>query len=161
MYTNCVAPIVISTPKVSLQLHSFHQLMPKSLYNVNTMHISDLWEKKSDLGRHEFQTICATRYDDMVATMTVVKKVTFFCSAFTQTIQMLQWLKHYINIYVYDYFLPDVDWNNTFQNLCVLMPKDWYGFHKCASSYPFTELGPKTLYFIIRLSNGKLQIKYL
>lgn len=47
MYINCIAHSIISTSTVPLQVCSFNQLMPKSLHSVNSMHISDLWEKKA------------------------------------------------------------------------------------------------------------------
>lgn len=71
------------------------------------------------------------------------KKVTFFCPAFTQTIQILQCC--YVKTLRKDICLGlfASRCKSTCQNLCMLMPKDWYDFHKCASSYLFTELGPK------------------
>lgn len=46
MYINRIAHGILSTSIVPLQLCSFNQLMPKSLHNVNSMNISDLWGKK-------------------------------------------------------------------------------------------------------------------
>lgn len=54
-----------------------HPLAPKSPQNVKTMHISDLWEKKSNSENHEFEVfevICSERYNYRIDTMTVGEK---------------------------------------------------------------------------------------
>lgn len=57
--------------------------------------------EKSNLDNHEFQTICATGYNDMIASLTIVKKVTFSGLHSAKKFSNYAILKHHIKIYIY------------------------------------------------------------